>query len=934
MSKKPRLPNNIIVVLAIVFALVSLSSNLMIYFTVGEPKSVGAAVKSQTATASISIIGNDPVLLVTYPNGCEVLSGIRDINATIWDPDSNWTIRNGTFYYSNTTNIQELINRSNLTGYDYIGTQFYDDNEIYTQPWNTTEVNDGIYYSASVIGYDYNLRWDYNKSDNYFAVNNIDEEPDWEEFKFYTSTNLTSLSNSTSVGEWAYVENLTLGSYFGLINLTNTTLNIDGLNLSKYFEIDYRSISLNDSISPCIDGSTYLHFFNTGLVTPGILKSGSLCAWPDCRIISHWQNEIIVWVNEFGEYDLNETAAYNLSIWDVTDKQVYNGNQTRRRGEIATFYANLTLGNQTISDPGINCWMRFNETGNFTQWSNATYIGIDIFEDNYTFGEMGLYDWQVICNSTSFPLYISQTDTINISNLPPYQRYIIPNVTMEEDRSLIFIYLDDYFTDPDGDSLNYSNTYIANIELQIDDSNIVTIIPDVNWFGERITQFIASDGFGGITYSNPVNITVEDVPEPPQFQGGGGGGGGEGSSKYYDYEPIAECLQDWQCGNWSKCMYRWVVLNQTQDNVSKLNNSENDGIQTRTCSDLSHCNYWWNKPNETRWCFYNPTCTDNIKNQNEIGVDCGGVCEPCPSCTDGIQNQGEEDIDCGGPCPSCGTCLDGVKNCHDGLCEENTDCGGPCSACPQKQRPAYLTYIFMWLWWIILLIILLIILWKYVRPKVHKAILAYLAKREEEKKQAAMLPWLVALRKRILEQLNIIQSESINGNVGLLSRQLTKVMRQFFKEVFDVKYEFTYSELMQEISKRNMPRLLITEVSQFLKIIIKMEYGKHKISRAKLQSTVVSAKQIVKLVIRYVPMKYQTKQAEKYKDILQIYRLSIQVHRYISRDELDRAKFTYYKILNLYNKLTNEKKTQVYKNISKLQKDLGKVLQRRGKDNE
>lgn len=44
------------------------------------------------------------------------------------------------------------------------------------------------------------------------------------------------------------------------------------------------------------------------------------------------------------------------------------------------------------------------------------------------------------------------------------------------------------------------------------------------------------------------------------------------------------------------------------------------------------------------------TCTDGFLNQDETGIDCGGVCTPCPTCVDGIQNQGELDIDCGGPC--------------------------------------------------------------------------------------------------------------------------------------------------------------------------------------------------------------------------------------------------------------------------------------------
>lgn len=50
-----------------------------------------------------------------------------------------------------------------------------------------------------------------------------------------------------------------------------------------------------------------------------------------------------------------------------------------------------------------------------------------------------------------------------------------------------------------------------------------------------------------------------------------------------------------------------------------------------------------------------PTCTDNIQNGNETGVDCGGPdCPVCPTCSDGVQNGNEEGVDCGGPdCAPC-----------------------------------------------------------------------------------------------------------------------------------------------------------------------------------------------------------------------------------------------------------------------------------------
>ncbi len=50
------------------------------------------------------------------------------------------------------------------------------------------------------------------------------------------------------------------------------------------------------------------------------------------------------------------------------------------------------------------------------------------------------------------------------------------------------------------------------------------------------------------------------------------------------------------------------------------------------------------------------TCSDGIQNQDETGVDCGGVCNDCTTtetCSDGIQNQDETGVDCGGVCATC-----------------------------------------------------------------------------------------------------------------------------------------------------------------------------------------------------------------------------------------------------------------------------------------
>eukprot|EP00121_Abeoforma_whisleri_P014479 Awhi_evm1s13349 len=82
------------------------------------------------------------------------------------------------------------------------------------------------------------------------------------------------------------------------------------------------------------------------------------------------------------------------------------------------------------------------------------------------------------------------------------------------------------------------------------------------------------------------------------------------------------------------------------------------------------------------------SCEDGILNQNEIDVDCGGVCGICQNCDDGLQNQDETGVDCGGVCDACPTCDDNLQNQN----ETGIDCGGICEACGGNQIERIMVY--------------------------------------------------------------------------------------------------------------------------------------------------------------------------------------------------------------------------------------------------
>ena len=66
------------------------------------------------------------------------------------------------------------------------------------------------------------------------------------------------------------------------------------------------------------------------------------------------------------------------------------------------------------------------------------------------------------------------------------------------------------------------------------------------------------------------------------------------------------CSPNWECGGWTACA---------------------EETQTRDCTDTNVCGSEEGKPGVSQSCVMPETCSDGMKNQDEKGIDCGGVCE-------------------------------------------------------------------------------------------------------------------------------------------------------------------------------------------------------------------------------------------------------------------------------------------------------------------
>lgn len=181
--------------------------------------------------------------------------------------------------------------------------------------------------------------------------------------------------------------------------------------------------------------------------------------------------------------------------------------------------------------------------------------------------------------------------------------------------------------------------------------------------GDHNIEVVADDGLVNVSEIWNFNVGLVNCGPSAPDSGGGGGGGGGSSRKLY-------CEEKWGCLVWSQC---WQLTDLVDRGWTKAEDriiiedrcevvgyeSEVCGFQSRVCDDLNFCNTIKDKPGIFKECYYteNPSCFDGIKNchdgQCETLIDCGGSCNSCPTCSDNIKNQNELKADCGGVCDAC-----------------------------------------------------------------------------------------------------------------------------------------------------------------------------------------------------------------------------------------------------------------------------------------
>ncbi len=569
---------------------------------------------------------------------------------------------------------------------------------------------------------------------------------------------------------------------------------------------------------------------------------------------------------------------------------------------------------------------------NLTEINSTGYIN---FTANNS--QVGFYQVNITVNDSRNCSNSTDSAVLNLTvyntNDPPEFNGPIENQSWEANTVWVAFDLDDYFSDPDNDALRYTKSVLNNIDVEIDEKNIVSFTPLPDWVGVEYITFFAWDPSGANASSNDIMLTVlsEQAQQTTSTTSGGGAGG------------FAKCIPEWYCTEWGLCLP--------------------EGYQTRQCTDLHDCGTLLHRPNVTQACEYITTCYDGIKNNGETGIDCGGPCPPCPTCDDGIKNQDEtgidcggpcppcpgctnnikdefeEGVDCGGPCPPCPTCDDGKKNCHkilqkDGsvkeICEIGVDCGGPCPPCPGIEVPGYLQERNRKLTLIIIIIIvsmsILLIIYRFTNEQIKKFFaraIFYAASRKKREKEQELLA--LSFADKIIHKLNKLESKLPRKySTHALSAEFSRIVREYFKDILNLEYEFTYDELLREIKKKNVNPEIESLLVEFFNRATKIEFAGHKLRRRELQSLINEAKEIVHLTSKEEEKKKLRliQIPKEIKDVDKVFVAITNIEKLLSRNNVKMAMRLYLKTLDAYNDLEEKDKDIIYPVLKRLYKEL------------
>jgi len=227
--------------------------------------------------------------------------------------------------------------------------------------------------------------------------------------------------------------------------------------------------------------------------------------------------------------------------------------------------------------------------------------------------ESHIGDWicTISANDTVGGTY-ANSSVIEMLNSPPILKDTFDNDSWRKNTNES-LDLDDYFSDPDGQTLIYNFTGNNSVSIFIDSDKEVKFVPKKDWVGTNNIRFSANDSLGLYVVGNLFLINVTNS--------------------------TSSCSETWNCTNWTSCV---------------------NNVRTRTCVDEENCGTLTGRPaiNEsctTSTCGINDGCSISCVGGDSdcsCSLENGYVCGINQTCSSSTLLHSGSGICCSIPCTS------------------------------------------------------------------------------------------------------------------------------------------------------------------------------------------------------------------------------------------------------------------------------------------
>ena len=407
--------------------------------------------------------------------------------------------------------------------------------------------------------------------------------------------------------------------------IVNCLLDSSGTKVSGCDYINNTQITYNSA------NYTYGYLYGYGYTTAGYNETYGGEYGYGYGAVSGLSNEIVITFDWEFQKQNKPTGTYSVNL------QAYAVDSSSTKKFTASSAKSFTINSASINETvesSVNTTSAVAAaigSGNVSVAANVSYIetaGISSNLNTYIKGLVG----------------VSGNVTFNLSIGAGIGGVAAADVTTDSDDVVLDIYLDINGT-IDSD-LGYADIYIGIPKALFTSlpsnalSNMKVYVLHNDDTEATYTLTRQSDLDTSTEYLFKVRITEFSV-FAPFYQAPASTAAGKSTS--------TECKNNWICSQWSEC--------------------SQDGIQTRTCIDANKCPIARDKPAESGTCVYTPlqplckeeeactvwsACVDGIRTRECTKcLFTRTETESCATCYDEIRNQGETGVDCGGPCASC-----------------------------------------------------------------------------------------------------------------------------------------------------------------------------------------------------------------------------------------------------------------------------------------